>query len=279
MTDSTLLYIYVDLDALLDTRITTILKHWPEAGVKLVGQDSYYLREMDEWPEFGISKEAFRKAYDRREVDALMGAIVTPVALRLNEMITHLEIQNSREPGSGKPVVELNVWPYQLTAEQKTAYVNAVMNFTGVETSVMIINKPPQLVTMHDARERYAALFMYDFAPWARLHTKAMATTIAPRTTFYAPTIYLERPMEPEDLQKHGLRADVNPAILVEMGFAERLALDLLPTFFYCPVRPDMADEWMQMFYDARRPDGGHPAAAEEDARREQLAEERKKAK
>jgi len=274
MIQSELLYIYVDLDALLDTRLTTILQHWPEAAARLVADDAYYLREMDEWLEHGISKEDFRRAYDRRDINVLRGAIVTPNAMRLNEIISHLEVQNSTTPGAGKPVVELNIWPYKLDDAQRTAYINAVMNFTGVETLVTIINRPPQLVTMSDARHKYAGLFMYDFAYWARLHTKAMSTVIAPSTTFYAPTIFLDKPMSPDDLKAHGLRGDVNPVVLVEMGFAEKLALDMLPTFFFCPVRPERAEEWMKMFYEKRRPDGGHPASQEEDARRAELAKQ-----
>lgn len=260
-----MLPVYVELDALLDTRLATIARHWPEAARKLAVDDAYYLREMDAWPDHGISKEAFHEAYAKRDVDTLRASIMTQVAVQLNQIITSMEMDHSSMPLQGKPIVYLNVWPYKLSEEQKIAYTNAVMNFTGLETMVRIVEIRPEALTMREVRNKYAGLFMYDFARWVNLHQGEMRTIIAPQTTVFAPTIYLERPPSEADLRQHSLRADVNPARLVELTFAEFIGLDLMPTYFFCPIRPDKSDEWQNMFFEKNRPhpDGRNPILAD----------------
>ncbi len=261
------LKIYLELDALLDTRLAVLHGISPDAAVQISQDDRYYHRLSNDFSWAGVSKEQFDSAWDARTTDILPDATITQIPFMLADLIHQLEVAHMESPTARKPLVEVNIWPYELSDVERIALVNAVLRRGGLDTTVTLVRFDPNRdLTMTRLRKEYASVFMYNFTEWVNHHQAEMQRVIAPRTTVFAPTLFEERVPTEEDMRKYGLRPNTDPAVLVEKAFAEFLALDAMPTYFYCMARPDRAEEWQQMYYaKAPQPARNHPAALEED--------------
>ncbi len=261
------LKIYLELDALLDTRLAVLHGIDPDAAVKVVQDDRYYHRLSNNFSWAGVSKETFDIAWDARTADCLPDATITQIPFMLADLVQRLELAHMDSPTARKPLVEVNVWPYQLTENERVGVVNAVMRRAGLDTVVRAVSFDPTVeLTMQRLRKEYASLFMYNFTEWVNAHQQEMQRVIAPRTTVFAPTLFELREPTEEDLRSYGLRPNTDPAVLVEKAFAEFIALDAMPTYFFCVARPDRAEEWRQMYYaKVSPPSRNHPGSAEED--------------
>jgi hypothetical protein len=261
------LKIYLELDALLDTRLAVLHALSPDAAAQVVADDRYYHRLSNDFSWAGISKEVFDEAWDARTADVLPDATITQIPFVLGEMVHQLELAHMDNPTARKPLVEVNVWPYELTEAERVTLTNAVLRRAGLDTTVTVTRFDPQKdLTMLRLRKEYASLFMYNFTEWVNAHQQEMQRVIAPRTTVMAPTLFEQRVPNEEDLRAYGLHVNTDPAVLVEKAFAEFIALDAMPTYFFCIARPDREAEWRAMYYTrAAQPARTHPAAAEED--------------
>lgn len=247
---SEVLTIYVELDALLDTRLATLHRIDPELAKRVWREEAYYHRQEDVFTQWeGPDKTTFREHYDRRDVDTLKHSTITQITSVLGEVVSKLEDRYLLNPTGKPPTVELNTWPYRLTEEQRILFINAVMYYSGTQTPVRTVWFAPEQLTMTLLRKRYAFMFMYDFAYWAQRHYESFPKDPLPALTMFAPSIFLDGVPTPEMLTEFGIRADASPTRLVEVAMAEFLGLDLMPTYFFSLLRPDRMQEWGDQYF------------------------------
>lgn len=159
----------VELDALQDTRIATLAILNPSYASKVLSGN--YLRRLSD--EFhldvpGLKEQEYKEAYAKRDVTTLQNSLPTPVVFLLSDTVKDIE----RDIIIGHPIynnvrVEVNVYPYQLTDEEKFLIAEAVKENSGLVCAVECVNIPyKNLTTDYIRNADYGALIIYNFRQW-----------------------------------------------------------------------------------------------------------------
>ena len=169
----------VELDMLLDTRIATVLLMNPTAALELLSP-AYRNRRSDELGELTkhITTEDFEKAYAQRSVETLRVARATPMALMFGRVVRDLLKELTNTPRFDGVDVEVNVWPYQLSEQERVDIVTCVMAHINFPIQVKAVSIHPNELTFKriDA-EQWTAIFLYNFRQWAEYHVERYSET------------------------------------------------------------------------------------------------------
>lgn len=161
--------IYVELDAVLDTRIATIALLSEQQAIHAL-DNGYAKRLSDEMQLVApdITNDAYAKAYAARDVETLAAARPTEIAYVLHDIIIDIEKQTRyMATESVQMTVELNVWPYVLDEEEAALIASAVAVRCGIDHYVSVINLPPESLTLETIAERgWSIMVMYGFQQW-----------------------------------------------------------------------------------------------------------------
>lgn len=186
--------LHVELDAILDTRLATAALINQQAAVDLMNRN-YGYRLSDEMSLFTthLTDDQFRAAYAKRDVTTLMAARPTRIFTRLGEWIGKLEAeQDQGSPRVSAIEVEINVYPYELTDEERLLIAGAVYSQLSTSVRVVCVSIPlAKLTTEYIADAQYTALFLYNYQSW--FDQTIGRTTVQPRrietVTVVAPQI------------------------------------------------------------------------------------------
>jgi len=243
------LKILIDLDAIIDTRLGTIDAIDPEKAVKVLKDDRYFFRTKDDFEEIcDISSNQFKDAYAKRNVDILKRSMICPTVTSLKEITVGLEIQRVELPIAPKPIVELNVWPYELDDVTLSAIKAAMLKHTGGQTYIRAVFLKPEEITIRKLRnENYGAFFTYSFRDWLVGRLQELDEVQVPRMSLFAPMIF-EQDISQIDT-KEFMKEGMDPLRGIEMLFAMCFALDIMPTFMFSIYRPDKHYDWINQAY------------------------------
>lgn len=271
---SEFLYLLVELDALLDTRLGTIHRIDPDRATQTLRNEDYYFRLKDDFTDIcGIGQEEFAAAYAQRDLETIQNSVICPAAVTLKDIVIGLEVDHSDHPLAKKPVVDLNIWPYELDADTIRYLRAAVSSYAGVETLVNAVSMAPKDVTPALIRSKYSAVFMYDFWHWLQTHMPELEKIQVPRVSFFTPSLFTGSLPTPEEMVEMGLPGELDPLRAVEMSLSPYLGLDIMPTFMYCIYRPDRQQQWMEDAYRKITPAADrHPFIRQEEQLRAALA-------
>lgn len=218
----------VELDCLLDTRISTVSLINEKAAVELL-KPEYRKRTWDDIHTLTgglVDNETFREAYDNRGVETLINARCTAIVVMLNHFLMELEDQSTDSPEFDSTRVDVNVYPYDLSSDEQEMLVTAVMAYAGIQTQVKVVRFPYAEITPKRLKDNYHAVILYDFDKWFSLHVEALEHVRIPRCTMLAPALYVKDPGD-EALEIEEL-PDKTPFEVLEMAVIERLGLELL---------------------------------------------------
>lgn len=159
----------VELDALQDTRIATLAILNPSYASKVLS-GNYTRRHSDEFhlDAPGLTEEAYKEAYAKRDVTTLQNSLPTPVVFLLSDTVKDIE----RDIIIGHPVyndvvVDVNTYPYQLTAEEQYLIADAVKENSSLVCKVQCVYIPYKTLTTEYIRNaEYGALIIYNFRQW-----------------------------------------------------------------------------------------------------------------
>jgi len=159
--------IYVDLDAILDTRLGTL--YFLDKGLydyyKEDGRDFYVNRLIDEF-EY-IPNKVFKYYYNLRNSETLKHSPLTPLLDVLMISIEDMIVKRlTADKNIKKLVIDVNIYPYVLKDEVIEKLKNIITAKIGNEfTIVNIINVPYSKLTTKDC-EQYGIMVMYDAYKW-----------------------------------------------------------------------------------------------------------------
>lgn len=159
--------ILIDLDTIIDTRLGTLAKLDPAAASDIFSSPMFRTRLSDEFSliDSRINHQAYLKAYLERDVETL--GLGMPTAL-LGEFSMILEslLDEIIGPNPEDKVVrvEINTYPYVLSAEECDDICACFREWTGTVFDIKTVHIPVSDMSMSLlVMRKIACIFTYDF--------------------------------------------------------------------------------------------------------------------
>jgi len=177
--------IYMDLDSLFDTRLSTIKSYDKKIYDRLFINEYYDKRLTEEFSYLNIY--IFKTLFSKRNNDILHGSKITEV---LTSFIKEADLLlTKRLESSTSPIIEvvINSYPYTLTESEENQIINAINHFSNINTlDISIIRVNPYDITLKEVGTRYTTMFMYNALAWLDYQI-AVDSGEASATTLYGP--------------------------------------------------------------------------------------------
>lgn len=206
--------VYVDLDALLDTRLSTIVNVVGQEAALQVLEKGYFVRKSDTF--FNVDKEAYDKAYAERGAHTLKNATVTKVMRLMHELVHAMNKQAVGTPLHTGPRIFINTFPYVLTDAEESMIVRGIAAATNKVCDVIALNVSPGNLTPSYCKDNFTVMFKYDYPVWFEAQAKAFEVARCPALTCIVPALYFVKEPSTEELEQL-VKADMHPLSAMEM--------------------------------------------------------------
>ena len=237
--------LYVEFDALLDTRLGTLSLHYPEVFERCVKSDSYYLRDEDDFTQWGgPNREDFRALYDRRDMDVAQASILTAMPFVVKNLMGILERDFEETPYIKEVGMVINTYPYMFEEWEREELAKIMMIHGGLNVVPQVVRWPYSQLTPDVIAASYKGLIMYDFRYWLAEH-QPLAPLKLHDISFIAPGLIHGKRPTAEDLREGGLKESCNPHVLTAHALREFLFLEPLPLVMFSSYRPDLVEQVM----------------------------------
>lgn len=233
---------YIELDALVDSRIGTLMRLKPEWAFKATAEHAFHHRMSDDLTGFleGFDLDTFKKAYYERDRSTFFYSRATSMVSYLRSVIMdQAELKIAGDPRIGALRMIVNYYPYDLDLEDIN-YLRRVLSttFSLPLNLVEFESRPHRDMTFSWLRAiRAAVMVIYNFNEWLnsasdRPTTVEMAKQMSgnPEMTLMAPGLLHRH----DDLAR--LKAmdksdagDKDPFTTAKKAFASVFALEVLP--------------------------------------------------
>lgn len=230
--------VYVELDAYLDTRLATLAMISPSSALECKGDPRYFERVVDDFePYCGVTREAYRNAYSKRDEEFLKISTITEVPFILNDLVIKLEKEAIDTPFLSRVIVEVNCYPYKLDEETRDSVALAVMARAGIETEVRCVYIPLEQLTPGFVKGRYSGMILYNFHDWMKHHLADFHKVKMPRVSVLAPALWHDVVPSQESFTSEGISPHITGFQLSEVASVELFSLSLLPPANFSMVR------------------------------------------
>ena len=179
--------VYVELDAILDTRLGLLFNINPDL-VKVALSNNYKDRTEDYF--IGIGKEDFAEKYSKRDKQVLINSTVTGIFGILNSIITEIIKNSITTPVDCNPVLYLNIYPYVLDTDEQDIIISAIVAITRKLITVEVVNMTPTEVTPGFLKERVTVAIMYEHHKWLLANMETLKTDPSPGLALVGPMLY-----------------------------------------------------------------------------------------
>lgn len=224
--------VLVDLDSLLDTRLTTLAKLIDKEQLEEYCKLNYFKREDDKF--FNLSIEQFNDHYSKRDKSNLFNAKVTYVKNAVNDII----VESIRDIGytpfmTTKFKVYLNIYPYKLDDDEIIILGRVINHITSNFAEFEIVSWSDQELTPDIIlKESINHIFKYSWGSWLDTqHDKIKACPI-PHCSLYIPYIYGKGKPTQQELEDNDCKT-ISPFRKLEIGMSTYIQVLTVPAYIY----------------------------------------------
>lgn len=229
---------YLSIDSILDARFGVVSRINPEVAKGLIAK-GYHHRKGDFFD--GIDPDEYRTLYEKHEVETLMESTVTNVFQFLQPQVADVlregiaqEVQHHL-----RPVLDVNVWPYAMTADEMAYLRTMVYARLGGIIGVNVFSRDIAELTPHHCAESYLMMVMYDYHHYLNAHTEALIKNPKPMLMLVAPMVYFNRNPDTDEETIEHLKRGINSLALLEAAVAARISLKFVNVDVFSIVYPD----------------------------------------
>lgn len=233
----------VMIDALLDTRLGTVLKTQPDVATALFTNPAYYARANDDLNQIDsrIITECYQKAYKERNSETLVESVMTPMVYMLSELAFQFEDQRVNTPYVDEVIVQVNMYPYVIDEEVSEAIAAAIYMYLPLDTKIEIVRIPITELTPSLLKKDYSCLLLYDLAEWFQIHNTALDQTIIPTVTVIAPKLHANgQPAFGKEVFGEGYE-HIDPYVAIQRFASPVIGLEFVDVRTCCILRPEEA--------------------------------------
>lgn len=190
--------IFVELDTLLDTRMSTLNSMGVQA-LKSALDAGYHDRPFDIFP--GVDEAVYRQLYAKRGKSALTQAMMTPIVEVVKEFVTSTLDNVNNSPFHYKPKVMLNVYPYKLVESEIAVLIAALRGITLGLADIEAVDMSLEEITPLFVKANLSVMIMYQYDMWLEAHSLsgAFKKHTAPEVAMIGPRIYFKKPLKLPD--------------------------------------------------------------------------------
>jgi hypothetical protein len=214
--------IFVELDALLDTRAACIASFGKEAIEQHITA-GYYTRLTD-----AFSLPGYVDKFRSRDKELLKDSMITPVFNMIVEFVSVTLKNNINSPQVYKPCVIVNTYPYILSDAECSKIVNILVHKTQGEADINIVTMDYDELTPSYVRQNVSLMVMYHAIDWLEAQADAgrFTTRACPDVSMLCPA--LGRGSKP--------LIDKDPFEVMETVSAPIIGLKFLPIESFCMI-------------------------------------------
>lgn len=194
--------IFVELDALLDTRLALLAYHDEKTLNKVLQANIYHTRLADSYP--GLSIAEFYRLYDERHKGLLKYAIITPMIDVVKSFIYRTLKQTIQSPFHYKPKVIINTYPYQLTEEEVTIIIQSLIGLTDGAADIEAVYASYSEISPRYVKEHVSVMVLYEYTKWLDIHSGngGFIKVTCPEVGLIGPQLYFKDYDSRENAQK-----------------------------------------------------------------------------
>lgn len=191
--------IIIELDCLLDTRLTTLLEYYGADVVERVLAKNYHKRWVDKF--LDIDYQEFQNHYQNRDKRVLKSAIRTPLTRLVQEFVLGTIANSTNTPFHNQPKVIVNIYPYELTESEIRVIRDTIITLTKSNADVEIISKSPAELTPRYLSTETSLMVMYDIQLWLEAHSENgnFKKQACPDMGLFTPMMFKKYPISNED--------------------------------------------------------------------------------
>lgn len=156
--------LYVDIDSLLDTRLSTIILTHPKLPIDKTFIDYHINRHRDVWP--NTNNGTLLENYDNRNRETLRNAVATNVLTFIVEYVKTSLISDVNNPIKLNTVIYLNIHPYNLLDSEIEILKTALSIQINHVFDIVIINQAPSSLSVKWVKDNISMLVMYRYDQW-----------------------------------------------------------------------------------------------------------------
>ena len=219
---------FIELDALLDTRLGTIATY-SDAIFESIVKNNYHLRLIDGFP--SLPFEEFQSAYAARNKSILSRSVVTPMGVFMENFCRETARNTINSPFHFKPKVILNVYPYVLTSAEENVFISIVHAVTKGIADIQLVNMSPGMISPDYLKDEVSMIAVYNCYTWleAQSLNNNLVKQSCPEVSMVSAALYFKRPVEvPKDIVK--VFKDI------ELSVAPFIGLSLIPVESFSAV-------------------------------------------
>lgn len=219
--------IYLDLDVILDTRLGTLATLGDEHAVSALNSGVYHKRGIDEY--VGITIEAFKAAYAKRDIDTLKRSVLTNMVFFLRRLIKDSLLTAVIQQKVEKMCFTINVYPYDFSDPDLVEMLIGCIRFhTYSASSVRIVSIPNEDLTPEFCVQSFQIMIRYDWVSWIDKHREFFEKKGIPGMTVIVPEIFYDAIPDQDDIDRLDLKKK-NPFRMTETITAPLFRLKHMP--------------------------------------------------
>jgi hypothetical protein len=249
MSEETIKKIYISLDAILDTRLGTLINLSPDFAFDVSSQEEYYKREVDIFKtaqQGQLTKENFEALFEANRQDLVKCSIMTNIYIFLAELCTVFYNQVLSTPFMSSIEIDVNIHPYKLTDDEADKFLSILSSYIGDRVSINMIDKSDKELTIESVRNVYKAMIFYKYHDWLNLHTNELKKKPLRDLSLYVPKLYFSNVPTKEQLAEVTKQGN-DPFTLSQEILAPLVLIQYLPIAFFSANTPFNKQEYLKL--------------------------------
>lgn len=162
--------IYIDIDALYDTRLSSLEIIHPELANQTL-RSGYFKRAQDAFEM--VPKAKFREVYESRNNEVLTLAVATYAFEMIRSITINLVAEASHSPFETVNKLYLNLYPYKIPKEAIKEIIEPLRLVTGGMLPIEVLYLKDEEICPRWAKHHLSVMIRYDWEQWLEVHNKS----------------------------------------------------------------------------------------------------------
>lgn len=159
---------FTELDAILDTRMGTLMRVSPKEVASIL-KAGYLHRDRDKFP--GVDVQRFQEAYKNRDRKILQASMMTPMIWFLTDFCKTTFQGNAETPFLRDPVIVINTYPYQLLESETLTIQRAILARVKHISSIEFVRMSYREISPAYLRQEVQVISIYDPYEWLEVQS------------------------------------------------------------------------------------------------------------